>query len=573
MRAGTAFRAIMSATALGLPSLHSRALPVAVATGAVSECSHAAWTTVPSGIYSPADALLSVGVDPTAGAIWAGGHTSTTASGAPLNGKSLLERWNGSAFSSVGVPTVSPNANVAAVASFNNVADAVGWSSTASARQSLTLHWDGSQWTIVASPDPSAINTSLYGITGVHSADEWAVGQYGVRGGFGTLPLALHFGGTSWSQSPTDIGVTDGFFYSAVAVSADDVWAVGAQDETGRLAALIEHWNGSTWSVVPAPNVGNLDNMLYGVAEIDQSDIWAVGEYDTTNALQPLVEHWDGNSWSVSASSFPGVANGRLMSVAASAGGDVWAVGASMLAGPTLSASSGVTSGLLAHYDGSAWSLASTAATSAPGSQFTSVATDGHHGLWLVGTLQRIRLGERTIAERLCPAELNDSGFSEPTASVQQGNDAIFEADPNGTVTHTITDPSGLGAFGSGSLPPGSSYSAQLDTAGTYTARDVTTTSSMRITVALKIAPASVSSSSSATITWGDAVPSGYAEEVQVRRPGTTTFVDWIPSTTATHAAFQPDAGTGTYTFRARLLKAGTTAVSGWSPAATLTAS
>src|SRR5262249_57031618 len=46
-------------------------------------------------------------------------------------------------------------------------------------------------------------------------------------------------------------------------VSADDSWAVGyAARVTPRGAfhrALIEHWDGSTWRVVPAPHAGTED--------------------------------------------------------------------------------------------------------------------------------------------------------------------------------------------------------------------------------------------------------------------------------------------------------------------------
>src|SRR5262245_54262964 len=40
------------------------------------------------------------------------------------------------------------------------------------------------------------------------------------------------------------------------AISPDDIWAVGSHIDVvyGTARTLIEHWNGSTWSEVPAPN-------------------------------------------------------------------------------------------------------------------------------------------------------------------------------------------------------------------------------------------------------------------------------------------------------------------------------
>jgi hypothetical protein len=65
---------------------------------------------------------------------------------------------------------------------------------------------------------------------------------------------------------------------------------------------LIEHWNGAAWSIVPSPNSGSTDNdTLVGVVAISASDAWAVGTIITSgsNAGQVLIEHWDGSSWSI----------------------------------------------------------------------------------------------------------------------------------------------------------------------------------------------------------------------------------------------------------------------------------
>ena len=60
------------------------------------------------------------------------------------------------------------------------------------------------------------------------------------------------------------------------------MWAVGytiTTDGTNQPdRTLIEHWNGSTWSVVASPNVGGNDNLLNGVAAA--GDVWAVGSSD-----------------------------------------------------------------------------------------------------------------------------------------------------------------------------------------------------------------------------------------------------------------------------------------------------
>src|SRR5437764_621866 len=49
------------------------------------------------------------------------------------------------------------------------------------------------------------------------------------------------------------------------------------------------------WSVVSSPNVGTSSNVLNGVAVVSANDVWAVGYYSGGT----LIEHWDGTSWSV----------------------------------------------------------------------------------------------------------------------------------------------------------------------------------------------------------------------------------------------------------------------------------
>jgi hypothetical protein len=84
---------------------------------------------------------------------------------------------------------------------------------------------------------------------------------------------------------------------------------------------VIEHWDGTSWSVVPSPNPnpqGN--NSLVAIAAVNANDIWAVG-----HQLQgPFTEHFDGTKWSI-VSTPNGVAN--LIGMTALGDGTVVAVG------------------------------------------------------------------------------------------------------------------------------------------------------------------------------------------------------------------------------------------------------
>src|SRR3954466_4464691 len=75
------------------------------------------------------------------------------------------------------------------------------------------------------------------------------------------------------------------------AVGPSDVWAVGHYQDFGNVKTLVEHWNGSVWSIVPSPNGGEFTNGLLSVAALGPNDVWAVGNYNVVGAELTLVEH------------------------------------------------------------------------------------------------------------------------------------------------------------------------------------------------------------------------------------------------------------------------------------------
>ncbi len=64
----------------------------------------------------------------------------------------------------------------------------------------------------------------------------------------------------SWTSTlPPSPGAGDNQFFGVTALSACNVWAVGAYraTATGPLLSLAEHWNGTAWKVVPTPRPGH----------------------------------------------------------------------------------------------------------------------------------------------------------------------------------------------------------------------------------------------------------------------------------------------------------------------------
>jgi hypothetical protein len=111
-----------------------------------------------------------------------------------------------------------------------------------------------------------------------------------------------------------------------------DIWAVGSGQPPESLPqSLIEHWNGTVWSIVPAPTVpGSVIDPLFGVTADSPTDAWAFGEWGPKRTFccsRPLLEHWDGTSWTAVKGGFD--TTDGLASIS-SAPGDpvsVWVVG------------------------------------------------------------------------------------------------------------------------------------------------------------------------------------------------------------------------------------------------------
>lgn len=167
-----------------------------------------------------------------------------------------------------------------------------------------------------------------------------------------------------------------------------------------------------------------------------------------------------------------------------------------------------------------------------------------------------------------------DYSFTPKTPSMEQDSTVTWNFD--GPSAHTATDSSGMGLFASGQKPPGTSYSFRFASAGSYAYTCVLHPSLMTgtIRIPVKVTPTSGQTTTSFTLTWSSAAPpSGYVFDVQVKRPGSTSYVNWALGQTTTSSSFTPDAGGGTYSFRSRVRKPSTGKTSRWSPPGSISVS
>jgi hypothetical protein len=279
-----------------------------------------AWSIVPTptvvtGTLSGVAAISSTDV-------WAGGGLLLSSRG----NTAQFEHWNGRKWAVAKSPAAT-GATIFGMAAVSS-ADvwAVGSVLSGGVAQAFIEHWNGRKWAVVPSPAPGLQNNHLDGVTAITATDVWAVGDFqNASGVFQTL--TEHWDGTAWSivASPSGAGPEAGLL-GVAAVSTSDVWAVG---DTGS-GTLIERWNGTSWAVVPSPTpAGTLFTPLAGTAVVSANDIWAVGQSQngTTGIPQTLIEQWNGTSWSIVPSPAPGTASLLSGASADPASGQAWAVG------------------------------------------------------------------------------------------------------------------------------------------------------------------------------------------------------------------------------------------------------
>lgn len=322
------------------------------------------------------------------GDVWAVGWSQDPA-GPPYAKLTLIEHWDGGSWTIV--PSPNPGGDIQSVlkAVSGSAADdvwAVGTTHNGTLpSRTLIEHWDGTRWSLVASPSPDTQLNELRGVAAVAANDVWAVGYRG--GTHNETPLEtliLHWDGAVWSQVPSPNVPAGANELSAVAaIAADDVWAVGSVGG----APLALHWNGSAWSVVPVKgDAGLRQERLTGIAGVAGDDVWAVGDGKGffVNRTSATLRHWDGVHWTdkvcraASASNPPpdyegGGPDFYFTGVSAAAADDVWAVGVQG-SGP-----------MILHWDGEAWTWVTHPRAFPNSAGLRAVATSSAGSAWGVG--------------------------------------------------------------------------------------------------------------------------------------------------------------------------------------------
>jgi hypothetical protein len=306
---------------------------------------------------------------------WAVGFTRTAGA---LAFEPLAEHWNGTSWQIAATAPVTATDNRLHAVAMNGANDgwAVGeasvFTSTGAVTASLIEHWNGTAWSKVASPAAEPAGTRLLADSSTSSSDVWAVGAT-----TSTQPVIEHWNGTAWSVVAGAVSASGSARLLGVkAIAANDVWAVGSQGAR-HPDPFVEHWNGTAWTEIAQP-VSGFDSSLLSVSATGSNDVWAVG---TANLNQTVTEHWNGTAWTQvpSPSITANNAQDTLTGVVALGTGDAWAVG------ETLNNFTTDTT-LALHWDGTSWQIVGSANVGTGSTFFTAVTgTAAGQPLWAVG--------------------------------------------------------------------------------------------------------------------------------------------------------------------------------------------
>ncbi|MGD0560201.1 MAG: hypothetical protein ABSA93_35195 [Streptosporangiaceae bacterium] len=321
---------------------------------------------------------------------WAVGSTNAELNS--VGAKALIDNWNGTAWTQVATPTTPGNTAYLTAVSASSTTDAWAVGRTQENREDfapLGLHWNGSAWSVSSSFATALAGQIADGVADISSSDAYAIG-----GGLGSADTGLvaQWNGSTWSQvavpRPSGAGPTSTL--NAISASGpDDVWIAGTYELSStdlRSETYSLHWTGSSWSVVPMPlNPSSNIDAFYQINSVQvnsPTDVWAVGYssvVDSTTATT-LIEHWNGTAWSIVPSPTPGSGAALDGVTTSNAANDVWAVGSYTPAGTT------ETQTLTLNWNGTEWTQVTSPDNGSPSVLLSASTNPGASIVWAVGS-------------------------------------------------------------------------------------------------------------------------------------------------------------------------------------------
>jgi hypothetical protein len=170
----------------------------------------------------------------------------------------------------------------------------------------LAERWNGRRWSIQAVPDPpGARTTELLAVSCGSARRCVAVGFSSGQEDAGSGPMVVdRWNGTRWSIQtmplPADSRPNSGSL-NAISCRSSSCTAVGSYvNPFGKQAALVERWDGTSWSVQAAIKPRRATRFWFEEVSCPAAQAcMALGTDTGPGGQRTLVESWRGGSWSI----------------------------------------------------------------------------------------------------------------------------------------------------------------------------------------------------------------------------------------------------------------------------------
>ncbi len=418
----TRLRSLATGVAIGLVAVVGLAPATAVAAAPHWSLQH---TTIPDGAVSTFPLAVSC---PNGRSCIAMGYYNVQPSAQQIDQVAFAERWDGRRWivsnvpvpASAGVLSELTSISCPTATNCTAVGEYLGNVFDTPTPLPLVEHWDGQTWSRQTAPYPTSGVTAapLTGVSCPSPGSCTAVGHYDLPSGL-REPLVETWDGTAWTMAP---GGSPEFSEELNGVDCLRGGCVAVGDQSRPLPlTLAERSTGATWSVqtTPNPSDGSFSYELGSVSCHTMASCVAVGTAPSNlsgGLSSNVVEHWDGSAWTLQTVPVPvgGASFNFLASVSCPALRSCVAVG---------SAGSSRDNWIL-RWNGTIWKLqSSTAPSSLPGhgAVLSGVSCSGENACMAVGYYAGENFDELPYAERLAPASATAGGERGQSSSVTRG--------------------------------------------------------------------------------------------------------------------------------------------------------
>lgn len=168
------------------------------------------------------------------------------------------------------------------------VSSSLAWAVGFDGSSPLIYKWNGTAWSF--DNPPAGLTAQLRAVSAISFNDVWAVGSTGA-GNTGDTVI-LHWNGTSWGRVTSPNPGTNNGLSGVKTVSSNLAYAVGSYDSGSGAQTLALIWNGTSWNTEISANPHTTDQLEAvdpAITGCTGGDIWAVGHYNTGSGFNTLI--------------------------------------------------------------------------------------------------------------------------------------------------------------------------------------------------------------------------------------------------------------------------------------------